>query len=356
MRQVVITRKGLPEVLRLREVLDPQPGPGMVRIRVAAAGVNFADLMMRQGLYPDAPPLPAVPGYEVAGAIDAVGAGVVDWQVGQDVIAMTRFGGYSEAVCVPAKQVYVRPAEVSAEQGAALPVNYLTAYQMLMVMARVQAGDTVLVHGAAGGVGLAAVQLCQLQQARVIGSASPSKHNFLREQGVQDVFDSRQQDFAEEVRAATGGRGVDIALEPRHGRWIMESYRALSKAGQLVLFGFSSAAESKHSGRWSALKTLGQVPWLTLNPIRLMNDNKAIAGVNLGRMWDRHEMVTAWVTQLLDWLAAGKVKPHVDRAFAFREAAAAHHYLHDRRNLGKVVLVPDPPESAETHADVQEST
>jgi NADPH:quinone reductase-like Zn-dependent oxidoreductase len=350
MRQVVITRKGLPEVLRLREVLDPQPGPGMVRIRVAAAGVNFADLMMRQGLYPDAPPLPAVPGYEVAGTIDAVGAGVTDWQVGQDVVAMTRFGGYSEAVCVSAKQIYLRPAKISAEQGAALLVNYLTAYQMLMIMARVQADDTVLVHGAAGGVGLAAVQICQLQEARVIGSASPGKHAFLREQGVQDVFDSRQQKFAEEVRAATGGRGVDIALEPRHGRWIMESYRSLNKTGQLVLFGFSSAATGKHASRWSALKTLGQVPWLTLNPIRLMNDNKAVAGVNLGRMWDQHEVVATWVKQLLDWLEAGQVKPHVDRTFSFSEAAAAHHYLHDRRNLGKVVLVPDPP------TDSQEST
>jgi len=343
MRQVVITRKGWPEVLQVREVLDPRPGPGTVRIRVAAAGVNFADLMMRQGLYPDAPPLPAVPGYEVAGTIDAVGSGVTDWQAGQEVVAMTRFGGYSEVVCVPVAQVYLRPPNVSAEQGAALLVNYLTAYQMLMVMARVRAGDTVLVHGAAGGVGLAAVQICVQQGARVIGSASPGKYDFLHEQGVHDLFDSRQQYFAEEVRAATGGRGVEIALEPRHGRWIMESYRALTKTGRLVLFGFSSAAAGKQPSRWAALKTLGQVPWLTLNPIRLMNDNKAVAGVNLGRLWDRQEMVSHWVQQLLTWLQAGQVNPHVDRVFPFSEAAASHHYLHDRRNLGKVVLVPDPP-------------
>jgi NADPH:quinone reductase-like Zn-dependent oxidoreductase len=156
-RQVVITRTGPPEVMVLREGPAPAPQTGEVSVRVDAIGVNFADLMMRMGLYPDAPRPPSVPGYEVAGAIAAVGEGISPERIGQDVIALVRFGGYSDAICVPASRAYRRPEGVGAEVGAALPVNYLTAYQMLVVMGRVRAGDTVLVHGAAGGVGLAAV-------------------------------------------------------------------------------------------------------------------------------------------------------------------------------------------------------
>jgi NADPH:quinone reductase-like Zn-dependent oxidoreductase len=338
MRQVVITQKGLPEVLKVCQAAEPAPGPGCVRIRVATIGVNFADLMMRLGLYPDAPPLPAVPGYEVAGVVDAVGYGVTERAVGDRVLAMTQFGGYSEAVCVPAQLAYRLPTGIPPDVGAALPVNYLTAYQMLAIMARVGPADSVLVHGAAGGVGLAAVQICRLRGARVLGSASPAKHDFLREHGVDSVFDSRQTHFAPAIKAATGGRGVDIVLEPRHGRWIKESYQALAKTGRLIMFGFSSAAHGKAPSRFSALKTLAQIPWLQLNPLRLMNDNKALAGVNLGRMWDQQERVTVWMDQLLTWLGDGHIAPRVDRVFPLAEAAAAHHYLHDRRNIGKVIL------------------
>jgi NADPH:quinone reductase-like Zn-dependent oxidoreductase len=223
---------------------------------------------------------------------------------------------------------------------AALPVNYLTAYQMLVAMAGVRAGESVLIHGAAGGVGLAALEIAAILGAKVLASASPAKHEFLRQRGVTHVFDSRERKFAEALVAANGGRGVDVALEPRHGRWIMESYRALGSTGRLVLFGFSSAATGKTPSRWQVLKTLGQIPWLTLNPLRLMNDNKAVAGVNLGRLWDRQDMVSEWMHVLLEWLARGRIRPHVDRVFTFQQAAAAHHYLHERRNIGKVVLVP----------------
>jgi NADPH:quinone reductase-like Zn-dependent oxidoreductase len=231
--------------------------------------------------------------------------------------------------------------EVAAVTAAALPVNYLTAWQMVRVMAPVGKGDVVLIHSAAGGVGQAVVQLCRLAEARVIGSASPGKHEELRRQGVDVVFDSRQADFATFVREATDGRGVDVALEPRNGRWIMESYRSLAKCGRLVLFGFSSAAVGRRSGTWSALRTLARVPWLQLNPIRLMNDNKSVAGVNLGRMWDQQARTGRWLRELLDLLAAERIAPTIDRVLTFDEAGAAHSRLEQRRNVGKVVLVPD---------------
>jgi NADPH:quinone reductase-like Zn-dependent oxidoreductase len=346
MRQIWMNGKGEVDVMAVREVPRPEPGAGQVRIAVEAAGVNFADVMMRLGLYPDAPKLPAVAGYEVAGTVDAVGAGVAKDLTGTPVVAMCNFGGYSEFVCRPHDQVWSLPAGVSSVSAAALPVNYLTAWQMIRVMAPVTEGDLVLIHSAAGGVGQAVIQLCGLTGARVIGSASPPKHAGLLAQGLEYVFDSRRTDFAQEVKDATAGRGVDVALEPRHGRWIMESYRSLAKCGRLVLFGFSSAAQGKGSGTLSALRTLAQVPWFGLNPIRLMNDNKLIGGVNLGRMWDQQERTSAWMTGLLELLTAGSIAPVIDSVFDFDDVGLAHRRLEDRSNVGKVILVPRKGASA----------
>jgi NADPH:quinone reductase-like Zn-dependent oxidoreductase len=346
MRQIWINKTGEVDVLAVREVSRPDPGPGQVLVRVEAVGVNFADLMMRRGLYPDAPKLPAVAGYEVAGTVDAVGSGVEAELNGAAVVAMCKFGGYSEFVCLPREQVWIRPAGVTAQAAAALPVNYLTAWQMVRVMAPVTAGDLVLVHSAAGGVGQAVIQLCRLAGARVIGSASPAKHDFLREQGLEHVFDSREADFSEKVMAFTEGRGVDVALEPRHGRWIMESYDSLAKCGRLVLFGFSSAAVGKRSGILSSLRTLAGVPWLKLNPIRLMNDNKSIAGVNLGRMWDQGKRTSHWMDELLELLAAESIAPVIDTVYTFDDVGQAHGRLEDRLNVGKVILVPGKVASA----------
>lgn len=346
MKQIWITGKGGPDKLIVREGREPECGPQDVRIRVEAAGVNFADIMMRLGLYPDGPKPPMVPGYEVAGVVDAVGAGADSTLVGQPVVAMCNFGGYSETVCVPHQQVWHRPANVDAVTAAALPVNYITAWQMVRVMAPVQSGDVVLIHSAAGGVGQAVIQLCQLAGARVIGSASSSKHAFLRDQGLEFVFDSQDRHFAGRVKDATDGRGADVVLEPRNGRWINESYEALAKCGRLVLFGFSNAAIGNRSGTLSAIRTLAGVPWLKINPIRLMNDNKSVAGVNLGRMWDQLDKTGLWVDQLLELLASGKIKPRVDRIWSFDDVAQAHRHLEERRNLGKVVLVPNTEEDA----------
>lgn len=340
MRQIWMNRKGEVDVMAVRETARPEPGPGQVRIRVEAAGVNFADVMMRRGLYPDAPDLPAVAGYEVAGRVDAVGRGEDADLMDAPAVAMCNFGGYSEYVCLPRNLVWKLPEGVAPETAAAVPVNYLTAWQMVRVMAPVFRGDLVLVHSAAGGVGQAVVQLCRESGAQVIGSASPGKHDYLKGQGLTHVFDSTSPDFSREILEVTRGRGVDVALEPRHGRWIMESYRSLAKCGRLVLFGFSSAAVGKRSGTLSALRTLAGVPWFQLNPVRLMNDNKSVAGVNLGRMWDQQDRTARWMDELLTRLADGRIAPVVDSIFSFDEAGAAHRRLEERKNVGKVILVP----------------
>lgn len=341
MRQVWITKVGAPEVLQVREAPDPSPGPGEVRIRVEAAGINFADISARLGFYPDAPKIPCVVGYEVAGRIDAVGPGVPGERIGEDVLGLTRFGGYSDVVVVPERQATRRPHGLDARTAAAIPVTYITAYQMLIEMGRVRSGDRVLIHQAAGGVGLAAIDLCALTGGvETFGTASASKHEFVRARGLTHPIDYHSQDYEREVMRLTGGRGVDLILDPIGGDSWRKGLRLLRSTGRLVCFGMSSANTSKERSIIGGLKAIAQIPWLKVNPITLMNENKGVLGVNLGHMWDEVERLSGWLDQLLVWWAEGKVRPHVDRAFPFAEAAAAHSYIQERRNVGKVLLVP----------------
>src|SRR5436190_24057942 len=252
MRSVWITRTGPPEALEVRDGPEPTPGPGQALVRVRAAGVNFADVSARLGLYPDAPPRPCVVGYEVAGTIERLGAGVDgDLAVGRRVIALTRFGGYAEAVAVPVAQVFPMPDSMSFEEGASIPVNYLTAVLMLRHFGNVRSGDRVLVHAAAGGVGMAAIQLCRIAGADVFGTASAGKHALLREAGVAHAIDYRTEDFEAAVRRLTGGRGVDIVLDATGA--FRKSYRCLAPLGRLVCFGLSGAATGMKA---SYLRTL----------------------------------------------------------------------------------------------------
>ncbi|MBI3770060.1 MAG: zinc-binding dehydrogenase [Deltaproteobacteria bacterium] len=336
MRSVWIPRIGPPEVLEVREVPDPHAGPGEVRVRVRASGVNFADCMARMGLYPDAPKLPCVVGYEVAGTIDEVGAGVEDVAAGTAVLTPTRFNGYAELVVVPAAQIVPLPEGMTFEQGAALPVNYLTAILMLEMLAQVRAGERVLIHGAAGGVGLAAVQLCLLHGAEVIGTASASKHAALREAGVAHVIDYRTGDVESEVRRLTGGRGVDVVLDAIGGEHLRQSYRVLAPLGRLVAFGFSAAAPGTSRRVLTALWQLARMP--RFSPVTLMNDNRAVMGVNLGHLWEETALLRTQLATLVDYYRAGKIRPTVGRTFPLVEAAAAHAYIQGRQNVGKVVL------------------
>lgn len=340
MRQVVIPRHGPPEVLELRESPDPAPGPGEVRVRVEAAGINFADILARMGLYPEAPDPPAVVGFEVAGRVDAVGEGVAEEWLGRPVIGLTGHGGYADVLCLPASRVFPRPQGMSAGEGAALPVVYLTAYVALVVMGSLSEGERVLVHNAGGGVGLAALELCRIRGATAYGTASPWKHGALRERGAAEVIDYRSLDFEEEVGRITDGEGVDVVLDPLGGESWKKSYRCLRPTGRLVIFGMSSGAPGKRRSWIDALRALVRVPWLALNPLRLLSDSRAVVGVNLQRIRKDPERARAWTERLLEWYREGELHPRVDRAFPLAEAAEAHRYIQDRRNLGKVVLVP----------------
>jgi len=338
MRQVWIPKVGEPEVLELREAPDPEPKDGQIRVRVQASGINFADIMARMGLYPDSPKLPAVVGYEVAGTVDGVGEGVGGISDGDRVVCMTRFGGYSDVICAPQAAVRAIPDNLDFEGAASIPVNYLTAWLMLVRLGNVRSGEKVLVHACAGGVGLAAVQICRHFGAEVIGTASAGKHQRLLDMGVSACIDYRTQDFQEEVKRLTDGRGVDIALDAVGGESFRKSYKSLTSFGRLFIFGASSLAPGTKRSWISALKGLSKMG--SFKPLQLMSHNKGVYGVNLGHLWHRGDELAAMLGEILDLFADGTFKPVVDRSFPFSEAAAAHRYIQERKNYGKVVLTP----------------
>jgi len=336
MRQVVIVGRGGPQKLQVREAPDPEPKSGEVRIRVRASGINFADILARKGLYPDAPRLPAVVGYEVSGVVDEVGSGADQALIGTEVVALTRFGGYSDVVSVPAKQVFEKPAALSHEQAAALPVAYVTAWQLLVVMGSLKAGETVLIHNAGGGVGLAAIDIARHVGATIFGTASTAKHAFLLERGVHEAIDYRTTDWAVEVSRLTARKGISLIIDPLGGRNVKKSYRALRSAGRLGMFGISAATASRLPGPLRLGQVALGMPFF--HPVALMNTNRSVFGVNLGHMWRETDMIAEWMQDLLGGVAEGWVRPHVDRSFPLDAAGEAHAYIEERRNTGKVVL------------------
>lgn len=338
MRQIWITKPGPPEVLQVREAPDPLAGPGALRVRVRAAGINFADLMARLGIYPDAPKPPCVVGYEVAGVVDQLGEGTTGFAVGDRVFAMPHFGGYSDTVVVPAAQAFPMPARLGFEEAAGMPVVYLTAHHMLLRTGSLHAGMKVLLHSAAGGVGLAAIDLLRAHGCEIFGTASPSKHAFLRERGVAHCLDSRGDVWAQ-VRAITSGDStLDLACNASGGSSWKKDQALLGPAGRLICYGVSDMAGGKRRSLGDIAGFLaGMRFW---NPVGLMNQNLTVTGVNMAKLFTRLDLLRPQFEALLQMYEAGTVRPHVDRTFSFAEAAAAHHYLHDRKATGKVVLVP----------------
>jgi NADPH:quinone reductase-like Zn-dependent oxidoreductase len=336
MKQIFILGHGGPEKLQVRESADPSPAAGEIRIRVRASGINFADILARQGLYPDSPKIPCVVGYEVSGTVDTVGAGVNQSWVGREVFALTRFGGYSDVVVVPEKQVFAKPVSLSHEQAAAIAVNYLTAWQLLVVMGSLKREETVLVHNAGGGVGLAAIDIARHIGATIYGTASSGKHTFLKQRGLHEAIDYRTKDWAVELHRLTNGKGVALIVDPLGGNHWKKSYKALRSTGRLGMFGISVATTSKLFGPLRLVPVALGTPFF--HPLLLMNTNKSVFGVNLGHMWHETEMIAAWMEILVKGVADGWVRPHVDKSFPLAQVGEAQTYMEERKNTGKIVL------------------
>jgi NADPH:quinone reductase-like Zn-dependent oxidoreductase len=343
-KALVLTGHGGPEVLRVQDRPDPPVGPGEVRIAVKAAGVTFADTMARVGLYPDAPKPPCVLGYEFAGEVESVGQGVAPFKVGDRVMGGTRFNGQAELVTVAENQVLPLPETMSFEEGAAFPVNYGTAYAALVLMGGLKEGERVLIHAAAGGVGISATQIARNIGAEIFGTASESKHDAIRGQGVDHPIDYRNRDFEEEVRRISGGEGIDVAMDALGPTSFRKDYRLLRPGGRLVMYGLSEATNEKGRDLRAAVTSLMKMPLATMpwwRSLQVMNENKGVFGLNMLSWWDEEGSLDRVTEPLMEDLQAGRLKPIVAKSFPFSRAGDAHVFIAERRNIGKVVLFPD---------------
>ncbi len=337
-RAILIDRLGPPERLVEREVELADPGPGQIHVEVQAAGVNFADLIMRMGLYGTVPPRPFSPGFEVAGTVARVGANVDSVREGDRVVAWSRFGGYARDVVVEANNVHPLPHELQWTDGAAIPVVFATAWACLFGVGRAVAGETVLVLGAGGGVGTAAVQLARAAGLVVYGTAgTQEKRDFVVQLGASECFDSRG-DWENPLVATIGNRGLDIALDPVGGGATVACRRQLGPMGRLVVYGMSCAVPGIRRNWFAAA-----LAWLRtsrIHPMSLVRENLSISGVHLLHLSRREELVQRAIQEMLPRFQSGELRPVIDRVFSLDRdgAVQAHRRLHARENLGKVVL------------------
>jgi NADPH2:quinone reductase len=322
MRAVLCKAWGEPEDLVIEDVPAPSPGAGEVRIGVHACGLNFADTLIIAGLYQVKPPFPFSPGLEVAGEILEVGPGVEQLKVGDRVAALCGYGGFAEEVIVPATTIFPIPEVMDYVSAAAFAVAYGTSHLALTHRAKLQPGEVLLVHGAAGGVGLTAVEIGKLLGATVIATASsPAKLELTAQYGADHLINYKEGEFRRRVKEITGGKGADVIYDPVGGDVFDQSLRCINWEGRLVVIGFSS----------------GRIPKAPVNIAMVKNFN--IVGVYWGAYAQRKPQVLAdSLAILLDWYAAGKLKPHISQTYPLEKASAALNFLSSRKSTGKVVL------------------
>jgi NADPH:quinone reductase-like Zn-dependent oxidoreductase len=335
-RRVVIAKRGGPDVLRLVEEELPLPRGGEARVKIEAAGVAFADVLMREGLYAGVPKPPFAPGYDVVGVVDALGEGTSGFAVGARVAALTKIGGYADYVCVPAESLVPVPDGVDAAEAVALVLNFLTAYQLLHRCARLRAGERALVHGAGGGVGDALLQLGKLAGLQLYGTASRGKHAAIEAAGATAI-DYRAEDFVARIRELTGD-GVDAVFDPVGGTQWKRSFQALRVGGMLVGYGFSSATVNGRRSLPKAVASYVGMPKFQL--LALMDATRSVMGFNVMVMKSaRPEWYREDLAALLALLAERKLRPEIAERVPLAEAARAHRMLDNAEIRGKLVLV-----------------
>lgn len=322
MKAVIFEKLGGPEVLRLGDVPKPEAKPGTVVIRVRSAGINFADTLFRQGQYLMQPKLPDVPGVEAAGEIESVGADVTNFKPGMRVAGISS-RTYAEYAQVPANQVIPLPDSLSFDEGAAFPIQVLTAWHMLHTSHATAAGQTVLVHSAAGGVGIVAVQIAKAAGARVIGTiSSDSKASLVKQFGADDVINYATHDFAEETNRLTGGRGADLILDAVGATTFENGLKCVAPFGHLILYGRAGG------------------PPEPLNLFRLFEKSAKVSGFTLYAVAPQPEIMRRGIEESFRLIQQGKLKLLVGRAFPLAEAAQAHRFIESRQSTGKLVLNP----------------
>ncbi len=342
MKHVVVHRPGGFETLRMEEAPEPYPQPGEVRVATKAIGVNYADVVIRMGLYESAwkyVGYPITPGFEVSGIVDRVGPGVRNVKVGDDVVAVTRFGGYATHVCVSESQVVPRPKQLSYEEAAAFPSVFLTAWYALRELARPRPGGTILVHSAAGGVGTALIQIAKILECRAVGVVGAShKVDLVRELGAEVIDKSSEPLWKTAERLSPGG--YDVVLDANGVETLKESYRHLAPGGRLVIYGFHTMLP-RTRGLPNPLRLLAS--WLRtprFDPIAMTGDNRSVHAFNLSYLFDRNALFHEAIGELFTWLEQGKLRPPPVRVYAFDDVQETHRALQSATTVGKLVLVP----------------
>ena len=333
--RVVITKPGGPKVLDIQEISIPEPKSNEICIAVHFAGINFADTLMRLGFYQPRPPFPFTPGYEVSGVVHSIGSGVEGFEVGQRVVGLMRTGGQASHVIADASRTLPIPDEISLESAASMPVTYITAHHMLHHLGNLKSTDSVLIHGGGGGVGTAALQLCQWAGvSKVWATASASKAEIIQSYGATAI-DRHNENFVDIIKEATNRNGVDHILDPIGGGHLKLSLSVLAQGGKLYTYGMSSAAPSSKRSLLKALKALRSRP--KFDPMLMMSRNQGVFGIHMGT-WNDEKVMQEQMENILRGIKEGALNPVIDSIYPARDVALAHQHIHDGKNIGKVLL------------------
>jgi len=336
MKEVIITKYGPPEVLQVRERPTPSPGEGQVLVRNHFSGVNFSEIMARMRLYPGAPKPPTTLGSEACGIIESIGKDVTQFKPGDKVMLFCRYNSYATHIITEEKMLMKMPSAFSMQDGAAFPVVYITAYMMMFDLGNFRDGETILIHGAGGGVGSAAIQLAQAVNGKIIGTASKWKHTKLKEIGVPSCIDYNAEDVTQKVMEFSNNQGVNLIIDPVGGNNWKISYKCLAPLGKLIVYGDQNFVKGKSFSLFTTLKEIFSMP--KYKPMDLMSENKSIMGYHLGRLAGAEYKIQHAVSKLSKLVEDGKLSPVIDKTFPFPEAHKAHTYIQNRKNFGKVLL------------------
>lgn len=338
MKAIVLTRDGDPATaFEFQDVEIPKPADGQVQIKVECFGLNYADIMARKGLYNDRPVLPCILGYEAVGTISAIGTGVTGFELGQRVLGFTQFGAYAEYCVTDARGVVVIGDEMDAAAATAMATQYCTAWFSACMMVNLRAGDRVLIHAAAGGVGTALVQIAKWKGCTIFGTAgSDKKMEYLRDQGVHHPINYRKEDFVAAAQKHLGDERIDVAFDPIGGSNFKRTFSLVGSTGRIVTFGASEWSSSK-GGFLDKLKLAFGFGFI--HPIALLMKSRAVIGVNMLRVGEhKPEYLTECITQVTQLHKVGVLKPVVDSVFSASDIAAAHDRLEGRDSIGKIAV------------------
>ncbi|MER3523538.1 MAG: alcohol dehydrogenase [Ignavibacteria bacterium] len=337
MKAAFVTKYGGPEVLEIRDAPIPTPQPDQILVKVRAIGLNFADVMGRFGVYPGTPQPPFILGLEFSGDVVAVGSNVTTFKGGERVMGYSRHGSHAEYVCVNEKLATELPTNMSYEEGASFLVVYLTAYHGIVRLANIRKGEKLLVHAAAGGAGLATVQLGRHLGAEIFGTAgTEEKVEIARSHGAHHAINYNTHDFAEEIRRITKNYGVDVVMDAVGGLVYDKSWNLLAAMGRYILYGLAAVAGK---GALNKLKAAGVMSIMKpIFPPQLMSANKGIFGFNLGTLKGKEGYFREAAEELLKLYGLGVLKPVIGKIFPFTEIVEAHRALQTRQTVGKVVV------------------